>query len=253
MSDLPFVLVHGLIGTLQHDEVLRHFPAGTLAPPLLGYGPHARVAPHNVHIDAQVEHLHAHIVAAFGDRPVVLVGHSVGGVVAVLYALRHPERVAHLVSVEGNFTLRDAFWSSRVAQMTPQAADEMLLDIRQDPVGWLAGSGVAGAEQHAELAMRLLDDQPASTIRAMARSVVEITGRPEYLEQLHGLMHEVPIHLLAGERTREGWDVPDWAIAMAASFAELPDMGHMMMLEDALAFAAAVRACCGNLHEPLPA
>ncbi len=253
MHDLPFVLVHGLIGTLQHDEVLRHFPADTLAPPLLGYGPHARMAPHDVHIQAQLEHLHACIVAAFGGRPVALVGHSVGGVVAVQYALRHPTRVAHLVSVEGNFTLRDAFWSSRVAQMTPQAADEMLLDMRQDPGGWLAGSGVAEAERHAELAMRLLDDQPASTIRAMARSVVETTRRPAYLEQLHGLMHEVPVHLLAGERTREGWDVPDWAIAMAASFVELPDMGHMMMLEDGAAFAAAVRACCRSLGEPLPA
>ncbi|MDG2525151.1 alpha/beta hydrolase [Stenotrophomonas sp. HITSZ_GD] len=253
MSDLPFVLVHGLIGTLQHDEVLRHFPAGTLAPALLGYGPHAGVAPHHVHLEGQVEHLHACITAAFGPRPVVLVGHSVGGVVAALYAARYPARVAQLVSVEGNFTLRDAFWSSRVAQMTPQAADEMLLDIRQDPVGWLAGSGVAGAERMADLAMRLLDDQPASTIRAMARSVVEVTGKPDYLDQLHDLMHEVPIHLLAGERTREGWDVPDWAIPMAASFVELPDVGHMMMLEDAAGFAAAVRSCCRSLGEPLPA
>ncbi|KRG45269.1 hypothetical protein ARC20_07720 [Stenotrophomonas panacihumi] len=253
MSDVPFVLVHGLIGTLQHDEVLRHFPADTLAPPLLGYGPHAGVDIHDVHLERQAEHLHACITAAFGHRPVVLVGHSVGGVVAALYALRHPARVAHLVSVEGNFTLRDAFWSSRVAQMTPQAADDMLLDIRQDPVGWLAGSGVAGAERMADLAMRLLDDQPASTIRAMARSVVEITGQPAYLQRLHDLMHDVPVHLLAGERTREGWDVPDWAIAMAASFVELPDMGHMMMLEDAPAFAAAVRACCRSLGAPLPA
>ncbi|PTA86908.1 alpha/beta hydrolase, partial [Kosakonia sp. H7A] len=88
---------------------------------------------------------------------------------------------------------------------------------------------------------------------AMARSVVEVTSRAAYLEQLHGLMHEMPVHLLAGERTREGWDVPDWAIATAASFVELPDMGHLMMLEDGAAFAAAVRACCRSLGEPLPA
>jgi pimeloyl-ACP methyl ester carboxylesterase len=40
----------------------------------------------------------------------------VGGVVAYLFALRHPERVMGLVSVEGNFSLKDAFWSSSVAR-----------------------------------------------------------------------------------------------------------------------------------------
>lgn len=243
MGKMPYVLVHGLIGTLQHDEVLRHFPQGTLAPPLLGYGPHARVAPADIHLDAQVEHLRGCIEASIGPQPVVLVGHSVGGVVAAMFAHRYPLRVARLISVEGNFTLRDAFWSARVARMSAQEADDMLLDLRQDPVAWLAAGGYAGAAQQAELAMRLLDDQPASTIRAMARSVVEVTARPDYLLHLRHLMHDLPVHLIAGERSREGWDVPDWAIAVAASFAELEGVGHMMMVEHPAQFAAAVLAC----------
>jgi len=244
MGSIPFVLVHGLIGTLQHDEVLRHFPPDTLAPPLLGYGPHARVAPQDIHLDAQVEHLRRSIETTIGFRPVVLVGHSVGGAVAAMFAHRYPLRVARLVSVEGNFTLRDAFWSARVAKMSALEADDMLLDLRQDPAAWLAGAGVEQPQHHADLAMRLLDDQPATTIRAMARSVVEVTGKPEYLDHLHHLMHDLPVHLLAGERSREGWDVPDWAVAVAASFAELADVGHMMMIEDPSAFATAVQACC---------
>ena len=42
------------------------------------------------------EHLHAHVCAArqhFADRPVVLVGHSIGGQLAALYAARQPDQV----------------------------------------------------------------------------------------------------------------------------------------------------------------
>ncbi|WP_227744214.1 alpha/beta fold hydrolase [Yersinia kristensenii] len=44
-------------------------------------------------------------------EPVHVIGHSVGGAVAVLFARRYPEMTRSLTSVEGNFTLSDAFWS----------------------------------------------------------------------------------------------------------------------------------------------
>lgn len=240
-AGVPIVLVHGLIGTLQHADILDHFPPGTLAPALLGYGPHARATDAPISIEMQVEHLRHCIEAAFGPVPVVLVGHSVGGIVAAEFAYRHPLRVARLVSVEGNFTLNDAFWSARVARMSLQETEDMLLDMRQDPVAWAAAGGLADAERFADIAQRLLDDQPAATLRAMARAVIEATGAPDYLQRLRQTMQDLPVHLLAGERSREGWDVPDWAVVSAASFIELRGVGHMMMLEDGAAFAEAVR------------
>lgn len=239
---VPLVLVHGLIGTLRHAGILDHFPAGTLAPSLLGYGEHAHAVPQAIDIPAQVEHLRASIEAAFGAVPVVLVGHSVGGVVAAEFAHRYPLRVARLVSVEGNFTLKDAFWSSRVARMRAQEVEDMLLDLRQDPVAWLAAGGLAEAHRFDELAAQLLDDQPATTIHAMSRAVIETTTAPQYLARLRQTMQDLPVHLLAGEHSREGWDVPDWAVVSAASYVELRGVGHMMMVEDGAAFAAAVCA-----------
>jgi lipase len=42
----------------------------------------------------------------------------------------------------------------------------------------------------------------------------------------------MPVHLIAGERSRDGWDVPPWARDQAASFDVVQGVGHLMMLED---------------------
>lgn len=240
MPALPTVLVHGLIGTLDHAALIEHFPAATIAPPLLGYGPHAGVDPVRIDLQAQVDHLHATIEAAFGTAPVRLVGHSVGGAVAMLFAHRFPARVARLVSVEGNFTLRDAFWSARVAAMTPAAAEAMLAGLREDPLAWLAGDGIAEPARFQAIAAALLHEQPASTIRASARSVVEVTAQPVYLQRVREVMARIPVQLVAGERSRAGWDVPGWALAEAAGVTVMPGVGHMMMVEDGAGFARAI-------------
>lgn len=41
----------------------------------------------------------------------------------------------------------------------------------------------------------------------------------------------MPVHLVAGARSRVGWDVPDWALSGAASYSEVPEVGHMVMHE----------------------
>jgi hypothetical protein len=41
-------------------------------------------------------------------------------------------------------------------------------------------------------------------------------------------------------RSRAGWDVPDWALAEAASYSEIPDAGHVAMVDALEAFAAAL-------------
>jgi pimeloyl-ACP methyl ester carboxylesterase len=81
-----------------------------------------------------------------------------------------------------------------------------------------------------------LDYQPATTVRAMARAVVEFTGDPGYERLLRDVFTRTPVHLVAGARSRAGWDVPDWALAAAASYTEIPDAGHMVMDEAPEAF-----------------
>jgi lipase len=118
--------------------------------------------------------------------------------------------VASLITAEGNFTLRDAFWSASVARMDQAEAEAMLDTLRIAPEGWLAQSGIAPTEERVSVATRWLDLQPASTLRAMGRSVVDTTGQPSYDALLRSVFVRMPVHLIAGERSRDGWDVQRW-------------------------------------------
>lgn len=238
----PIVMIHGLIGTLQLPDLSGYFaPGQVLTPDLLGYGAWREVPAVEVNIAAQVEHLGAILHRRFGTEPVDLLGHSVGGVVAALFAHGHPDRVRNLVSVEGNFSLRDAFWSASVAQMPLEQVEALLGGYRRDPAAWLAAAGVAGEPDRLQVAAHWLGQQPAATVQAMARSVVEETGPASYLDKLRELFARRPVHLIAGERSRAGWDVPAWAGQAAASQRLIADCGHLMMLENPEAFAAAVQ------------
>jgi lipase len=169
VSLLPVVLIHGLIGTLNEKELLERFALRrVLAPDLLGYGEHSDAAPQAIDLDSQIDHL-SRVVEAVGEPRVHVVGHSIGGVVAALFARQHPGRVASLVSVEGNFTLVDAFWSAKFAEMTPDEVEEILADSRANPAGWLRKAGVTPDERSLSIARRWLGRQPGSTITPWRR------------------------------------------------------------------------------------
>ena len=211
---LPEVYIHGLVGSFEVDWTM------SLCPDLLGYGAEAQFDPSLLTIDAQAECLREIIELVAPDVPVQLIGHSIGGVIAAAYAHRFPERVACFVNVEGNFTLADAFWSGQLAAKSAAEVEEIL----------------RGMPEMADL----LDYQPASTVQAMARAVVEFTGDPGYEPMLREVFARTPVHLVAGSRSRADWDVPDWALAAAASYHEIPDAGHMVMDDAPEAFYAAL-------------
>jgi lipase len=248
-SDAPIVLVHGLVGHLDEERVIRRLaPRRVLAPDLLGYGRHAQVDPARVSISAQVDHLRAVLdQAGIGDAH--FVGHSVGGVVAAAFARRQPRRIRSLVSAEGNFTLKDAFWSARVADQPLEQLQQWLEDQRSDPAGWLRDAGVTRTDERVKAALQHLHHQPASTIHATARSVIEFTARDSYEPLLRSVFAATPVSLLAGEHSRDGWDVPGWATEASRRFEVLPGVGHLMSLEDPEGFADAIERLTGNKVE----
>jgi pimeloyl-ACP methyl ester carboxylesterase len=76
----------------------------------------------------------------------------------------------------------------------------------------------------------------------MARAVVRETGSPDFLQHAHTVIgNGTPVHLLAGERSAPGWDVPDRVRSASLSYALQPDTGHMMMLEQPEAFSEIIR------------
>ncbi len=237
-SDCPVVFVHGLIGHLKplaaHSMFAR---AGACAPDLLGYGAEVGVDPETITLAAQARELGRVVGNAYGDAPVHLVGHSVGGAIAMLFAAKAPERVASVTSVEGNFTLDDAFWSASLGRMTVDEVEALLGGMRADPEAWIARSVPSPSLELVALADEWLHWQPASTLRAMGRAVVAETGISIYLETVRSVFERLPVHLVAGERSRNGWHVPEWARLAAASEHVVPNAGHLPMVDDLDGFA----------------
>ncbi len=238
MTVPPVVLVHGLMGAFGDRATVASIAPGARAPAMLGYGEHRDVDPATLTIARQAAHIAA-VLDGLGERA-VLVGHSVGGVVAAHVAHAHPERVACLVSVEGNFTLNDAFASRRFAAMDDEELATHFARARREPAAWLRSMGLDPRHPAPETAAALLDHQPPAVVRAMSRAVLDATSDDAYDALLRTVFAQTPVRLVAGARSRAGWDVPAWALA-CAPLVVVPRCGHMVNLDAPEAIAAVVR------------
>lgn len=237
----PVLLVHGLFGSLSSPGILAPFGEQRVyAPDLIGYGQCLKRGDNGWTLSDQADHL-ADFIHARKCGPVHLAGHSVGGAVAVLMAVNHPELVRSLTLIEGNLTLNDAFWSQKISG---QSLDEIQAEVsvfRADVAAWVEGAGVTPTDFAIETATDWLDNQPVSTIRTQARAVVAATGEAGYLDGLRQILSSsVPVHLICGERSQSAWHVPAWLKARAATYTVIPETGHLMMIERPETFARSV-------------
>lgn len=103
-SDRPLVFIHGLGGSLSSWQFLMGGLSGAhrmTALDLPGHGNSSKNAPSEV--DYSVPGLASDIAAALGSskrKPAVVVGHSMGGAVAMQLAIDHPELIAGLVLID---------------------------------------------------------------------------------------------------------------------------------------------------------
>ncbi|UCG33260.1 MAG: alpha/beta hydrolase, partial [Phycisphaerales bacterium] len=176
-------------------------------------------------------------VAEYAERlrrgPVWLLGHSMGGAIVMMLADERPELVAGIINVEGNLTLKDAFWSSRIIRKNPaEWAEEygaMLTDISATLRRW----GIDPTPQRIRWMGHVLRNQPPKTVYAMSEALVAETQPPEYLEAVQRVVNRGrPLHLIAGEKSAGAWDVPEFVRAGAESYTKQRNVGHLMMLEE---------------------
>jgi lipase len=148
--------IHGLTGHGKRWQTIatQHLPSfSILAPDLLGHGRSSWEAPWTV--DANVAAL-ADLLAKETSRPVVVVGHSFGGAVALKLAVARPDLVASLVLLDPAVGL-DGAWMANIAD--DMMASPFYLDRDEARHEKASGSwaDVASAELDAELDEHLVE------------------------------------------------------------------------------------------------
>ncbi|KQV52023.1 alpha/beta fold hydrolase [Massilia sp. Root335] len=236
------LLVHGLLGSLSYFEPQRYLPGvDVVAPDLAGYG-RRRSDDTGLALPDQAATL-ARFLRDDAGGPAWVLGHSVGGAIAMLLADMVPDRVLGLISVEGNFTLKDAFWTGRIAALADADWAAEYGAMEGAPAAWLEKSGIEASDERVAWAREILANQPYTTVQKMAQSVLDTTGAPDYLGCVgRVLARATPLYLVGGEQSAAGWDVPDWVLSQARRVCVQPRAGHMMMLEDPATFCRIVEA-----------
>lgn len=233
-QDRKIALIHGLLAPLACFRALEGMIQAGEARSihLPGYGDNRGISLEGLTLSSQARFA-AKAIEEMGWKRTWVMGHSVGGAVTMLLADQRPDLIEGVINAEGNFTLGDAFWSSRISKTPPEAWAAEYASMQADPEGWMKRGDVNATPQALAWTRDMLESQPAETIQAVAKAVIAETTPPTYLEALRRVVDRgTPLHLLAGERAASGWHVTDWARAAARSFTIMPDTGHMMMMEE---------------------
>ncbi len=132
----PVILVHG-IGASLHDwrylaPQLAAAGYSVYALDLLGHGESAKPEDaHHYHVEALYAHFATWLEQLNLSAPPAIAGHSLGGLLSLLYALRHPEKVNGLVLINPFYSPRQLspllrlvsrrpHWGEKAMRLTPQ-------------------------------------------------------------------------------------------------------------------------------------
>jgi pimeloyl-ACP methyl ester carboxylesterase len=170
---VPVVFVHSLAGNSAHwSEQLQHLrPRRAVALDLRGHGQSESPKNGDYSISGMGRDIEA-VVDSLRLKRFVLVGHSLGGAVALVYAGSHPGRIAGLLLVD---PIGDG------KQISPAEAKPLLDGLDSDYDVTIGGywSGIAGPDS--AVRKRLLDDlsaTPRETVVAIFREILRFDPHP---------------------------------------------------------------------------
>ncbi|TCK22119.1 alpha/beta fold hydrolase [Pseudonocardia endophytica] len=223
----------GSAGTVGFAPVAGH-------PLLAGTGRHVLVdligsgwSDHDDAFDHTIDRHAATVVTLLdrlGLRDVVLVGHSLGGSVAISLAAQRPDRVGRLVVAEPNLDPGVGTFSVRIAA---HDEDEFAATVHPRAVRDGLDAAARGDVVAAQFARTLRRWSP----RGLHRTAVSlIAERPvSFRDQLAAL--DVPRHYVGGGRSGEDLEP---LRAAGCTVHVVPDAGHVMMWDDLDGFVAAL-------------
>jgi pimeloyl-ACP methyl ester carboxylesterase len=124
------------------------------------------------------------LVDQLTDGPVALVGHSYGALIALVFALRHPERVSKIAVVEAplppsNLVEFDGFMSGGPGEMLEALPEVLRRSFAGGRRGSRAAETVRFLAQESSLLrdLRLAEDVPDEALRRLRRPLLAVYGK----------------------------------------------------------------------------
>jgi pimeloyl-ACP methyl ester carboxylesterase len=237
LQGVPVVFVHGLGGAASDfEEAFEAAPLDgrcRIAPDLPGFGESDKPEDFSYDLAAQAELLEK-LLATMGCRTVDVVGHSMGGVVAILLARLHPERIGRLLVAEPNLVPRNARISRSICDFGSEAA------FRK---GYAAFLGQYDRPER-PAAYRFFKTLTQTTPSALFRSATSLLGFADGGLYRDFLAFGMPRGYLMGARSWQVVQEEMMSDFRAAGIAcrVIPDAGHGMMGDNPTAFYGAVAA-----------
>ncbi len=228
--------IHGLGESgLCFEEVARHpalDAASLVIPDLPGYGRSAWPA-----TPATLAAIADQLAAWLRERALrpVIVGHSMGGVIGVELAERHPDVVEQLVNVDGNVSIGDCAFSGRAAAFElPAFLDHGFAALR-DVV--YQGGATSPALRGYFASMALADPR---AFHLHARELIAVSEPESMAARLAHLPR--PVTYVAGAPDGACPRSRELLAGAGVATIEIAPAGHWPFLDQADAFAAALAA-----------
>ena len=215
------LLIHGITSTsATWDPVIPALAehAYVIAPDLLGHGD-AHQSRGDYSLDAFTSGLRD-LLLHLGPEHVTIVGHSLGGSVAIQFAYQYPEHCDRLVLVSSGGLGREVSWALRAATLPgtefvlPLIANRHVRDAEVAVARVLRRTGIRPRPSMVEVARgyaTLVDSPARSAFVRTLRSVVELGG-----QRVSGSDR---LHLAAGRPTLIVWGALDTVIPVAHAYA----------------------------------
>ena len=247
------ILVHGITNSSASWEPVRKQLARrftVLAPDLLGHGDSAK--PRGDYSLGANASLLRDFMLALGHQRATIVGHSLGGGIAMQMAYQFPERVERLALVASGGLGRQVTPVLRAVALPgaelvlPLLASRPLVDAGALVGGWIERLGLRVGSDIAAMAAGFASLQDIEARRAFvhtARSVIDISGqRVNATDKLY-LAEAVPTLILWGEKdpiipARHG--IRAHELMPGSRLQIFPGAGHFPHHDDPLGFVAAI-------------
>ncbi len=242
-APIPAVFLHGFLGTGEDWQGVRRrvAPWPTYAPDLPGHGT-TPLCPGVQGYASWVTWLHGWLDAHALEQ-VHLVGYSLGGRVALAFALAHPQRVVSLTLESANPGIEEPRARAERARLDARRADAIRRQgLRTFLENWYRLPLFASLDAHPGLRKRLIIQRAQQKAANMARVIEELSPgvQPDLTPHLDTL--KMPVLLIAGERDPK-YPALLQRVASRIPHAQtriIPHAGHNVHLEAEAAFSQAL-------------